>query len=148
MVKRMVRMSEVNSILPLENDQSILFNNKKEIYKLIKLYEEEGIRSQKEIMTCLAHFIWANPTIEGVVLNMSTFSMNHGEPNKGENIRFHQEGGIIFGETVVDVKAGDELLNDYKDFDNMGNYWYEICKEQGVKDVLTNLGQYINLYWQ
>ena len=138
-------MAQVSSIHSVNEDKVILFKNKEEVEEFISLYEDEGQQARNDTINCLAHFIGTLPTIDGVTLNFSTWSMNHGFPDEGENIRFFVEGGTIVGETVTDVKAGDELLNDYRDFDPMDEFWVKFCKDEGVKDVMTNLRQYVDL---
>ena len=145
MVKPMVQMSEIPSIHSIANDEVIVFKNKDEVERFIHLYEKEGRQSRKDIIDCLAHFIWTLKSIEGVTLNFSTWSMNHGNPNDGENVRFIEDDGLILGVSVTDIKAGDELLNDYRDFDPMDDFWIQYCKDEGVKDVVTNLRQYVDL---
>ena len=85
--------------------------------------------------------------MNGVVVNFSTYSTNHDFPNKGENIRLFEDkdSGMILAETVVDVKKGDELLHDYRDLDEMDDFWILFCKKEGTKDVVTNLKQYVDL---
>ena len=147
MKKLLKPMSEVSSLYDVSNDAVILFKSEQEVEKFISLYEEEGQKSREDSVQCLAHFVWSLQTLNGVVINFSTWTMNHGCPNKGENIRFFedQESGTILAETVVDVKKGDELLNDYRDFDNMDDFWIKFCKKEGTKDVVTNLKQYVDL---
>ena len=145
MIKPIITMTEVASIRSVAKDEVILFKSEEEIERFISLYEKEGRQCRKDTIDCLAHFIWTLPTIDGVTLNFSTWSMNHGDPNRGENIRFFEENGAIVAETVADVRAGDELLNDYRDFDSMDEFWTRFCKDEGVKDVVTNLRQYVDL---
>ena len=120
-------------------DQVLNFKNIDEIEKFITLYEKEGQQLREAIIIDLAHFIWSFHDINGVTINFSTWSVNHGNPGSGENIRFFLKDGAILGETVVDVKAGDELLNNYRDFNFMDQFWIDFCKDEGVKDVVTNL---------
>jgi hypothetical protein len=145
MAKPIISMAEVSSIHSVSPDEVILFKHKEEIEEFIELYEKEGHQSRKDTIDCLAHFIWSLSSIGGVTLNFSTWSMNHGDPKKGVNIRFFEENGAIVAETTTDVKAGDELFNDYRDFDFMDDFWIQFCKNEGVKDVLTNLRQYVEL---
>ncbi len=148
MTKPIIAMSAISSIVDsssIANDNVILFKNRQEIETFITLYEKEGHQSRVDIIDCLAHFIWSLPSIDGVTLNFSTWSMNHGDSGHGENIRFHEENGAIIAKTTVDVKVGDELLNDYRDFDSMDDFWIDFCKDEGVKDVVTNLRQYVDL---
>ncbi len=148
MTKPIIAMSGISSIVDsssVNNDHVILFKNRQEIEIFIDLYEKEGHQSRKNTIDCLAHFIWSLPTIDGVTLNFSTWSMNHGDEGHGENIRFHEENGTIVATTTTDVKVGDELLNDYRDFDSMNDFWIDFCKEEGVKDVMTNLRQYVRV---
>ncbi len=145
MTKPIVPMVEVSSIFDVNEDNVVLFKDKDDIDKFVSLYEEEGKQTREDIIDCLAHFIWTLSSINGVTLNFSTWSMNHGFPGQGENIRFFEKDGLILGETVADVRRGDELLNDYRDFDPMDKFWVQYCKDEGVKDVMTNLRQYVDL---
>merc|ERR1712176_1437564 len=123
MVKSIIPMAKVSSIRSVLNDEVVLFKSREEVEKFISLYHTEGGQTQNDTLNCLAHFIWSLPSIDGVALNFSTWSMNHGDPNKGANICFYEESGKIFARTVADVKIGDELLNDYRDFDCMDDFW-------------------------
>jgi len=145
MVKPIIPMAKVSSIYSVSNDEVVLFKSREEVERFISLYDKEGYQTQNDTLDCLAHFIWSLPSIDGVALNFTTWSMNHGDPNKGENIRFYEENGKIVARTVTDVKIGDELLNDYRDFDCMDDFWIQLCKDKGVKDVVTNLKQHVNL---
>lgn len=138
-------MSEVSSVLGVAPDQVLNFKNVNEIEKFISLYEKEGRRSREEIVNCLAHFVWSFHDVDGVALCFSTWSVNHGNPGGGQNLRFFRKDNAVLGETVVDVKAGDELLIDYRDLDFMDNFWINFCKNEGVKDVVSNLRQYVDL---
>ena len=91
--------------------------------------------------------MWSLQTLNGVALNFSTWTMNHGCSNKWENIWFFEDQGTgtILAKTVAHVKKGDELLNHYRDFDNMDDFWIQFCKKEGTKDVVTNLKQYGDL---
>lgn len=139
-------MSEISTISTVPKDTVILFESEDEIEKFIKLYEDEGGVSREDTVDCLAHFIWSLGDIQGATLCFSTWSMNHGDPDQGENIRFFKEDGMIIGETVVDIKVGDELLNDYRDFEPLPSFWTQFCEGEGVKDVMTNLKEAVELY--
>lgn len=132
-------MKDISSILSVPFDAVIVFESDREIENFIQLYESEGYQNRECTIECLAHFIWSLPTLSGATLCFSTWSINHGDPNAGENIHFFEEDGIIIGETVKDVRAGDELLNDYRDFNPLPEFWLSFCEKHGKKDVLTNL---------
>lgn len=143
--KQLIPMSDISSILDVGSDEVIIFKNKEEIETFIGLYEKEGQRSREEIVDCLAHFIWSFHNTNGLCINFSTWTVNHGCPGDTENIHFYHKDDAILGKTVTDVKAGDELYNNYRDFDHMDDYWINFCKDEGVKDVVTNLKQYVDL---
>lgn len=148
MEKYMISMSDVNSLHDVKDDAVILFKNENEIEDFIHLYEETGNQACEDTINCLAHFIWSLETLnDKVALNFSTWSVNHGDTNRGENIRFFEDvhDCKILAKTVVDVSKGDELLNDYRYFDNMDDFWIQFCKKEGTKDVVTNLRQFVDL---
>jgi len=145
LLKPMISMDDITSVLSIPKDRVINFKNVDEIETFIQLYEKEGNQSREDIVDCLAHFIWSLPSIEGVTLCFSTWSMNHGDPGSGENIRFTVEDGTIIGKTSVDIKKGDELLNDYRDFSTMSAFWLQFCQKEGVKDVLTHLKEAVSI---
>ncbi|GFH49340.1 hypothetical protein CTEN210_05816 [Chaetoceros tenuissimus] len=146
MEKYMIPMSEVKSLYDVGDDAVILFKNENEIEDFIHLYQEEGNQTREDTMHCLAHFIWSLEELKDTVaLNFSTWSVNHGDPKRGENIRFYVHKRKILAKTVKDVSAGDELLNDYRYFDNMDDFWIQFCKKEGKKDVITNLRQFVDI---
>lgn len=67
--------------------------------------------------------------------------MNHGDPGVTQNIVSYELDGKHLFKTVADVKAGDELLVDYRnyDFNQTGKFWLDFCKDQGVDDLFTNM---------
>ncbi len=73
--------------------------------------------------------------------------MHHGFPGQGGNIRFFEKDGLMLDETVLvaDVRTGVELLNDYHDFDPMDEFWDQYYKDEGVKDVMINLRQFVDM---
>lgn len=95
-----------------------------------------------DIIDCLAHFISSYSTFDGVAVNFCSVMVNHGDPGNGANMRLFEKDGTKYAETITDVKAGDELYCDYRQFDYMDQFWIQFCKNEGVKDVLTNLRQY------
>merc|ERR1719384_2077591 len=95
-----------------------------------------------DIIDYLAHFVGGFSTIDGIFINFCSVMVNHGGPGNGQNIRFFEKDGVQYAETIIDVKAGDELYNDYREFDYMDQFWIQFCKTEGVKDVLTNLRHY------
>jgi len=137
--KSLISMENISSILTVPNDSVILFKNEYEIERFIKQYEDEGNQERDDVIQCLAHFIWSLEDLSGAALCFSTWSMNHGDPGYGENIRFFENDGLIIGESVTDIKAGDELCNDYRDFKPIPEFWTAFCKKHGYKDVLANL---------
>lgn len=147
MEKHMISMSNVSDLYDVSEDAVVIFKNGDEIEDFISLYEEIGNHSREDIINCLAHFIWSLDTLNGVALNYSTWSVNHGDPLHGENIFFYEDfqNRRILAKTVQDVKAGDELLNDYRNFDHMDDFWIQFCKDEGTKDVVTNLRQFLDL---
>ena len=139
-------MTAISSVLSIPHNRVILFKDSREVDNFIDLYQHEGNQHRKDIIDCLAHFIWTVDGVGGATLCFSTWTMNHGDTGRGENIRFFKnDDGVIVGETVKDVKKGDELLNDYRDFDPMPKFWVNYCKKEGVKDVLTNLKENVDL---
>jgi len=141
--KPIVEMTKFISLQSISHNAVVVFQNKGEVENFVKLYSEEG-QSRKDTIDCLAHFIWSLNSIEGAALCFSTWSMNHGDPGQGENVRFFTENGTLVGVTCVDIKAGEELLNDYRDFD-LPNFWVDFCAEEGVKDVITSLKASVEL---
>ena len=146
LLKPIIPMTEISSVLSIPHNRVILFKDSREVDNFIDLYQHEGNQHRKDIIDCLAHFIWTVDGVGGATLCFSTWTMNHGDTGRGENIRFFKnDDGVIVGETVKDVKKGDELLNDYRDFDPMPKFWVNYCKKEGVKDVLTNLKENVDL---
>jgi len=145
MVKPMISMANVTSIKSIANDECIVFKSIEEVKRFISLYEKEARQDREDILDCLAHFIGSFSTIDGVAINFCSVMVNHGDPGNGQNIRFYEKDGVKFAETITDVKAGDELHSDYRDFDYMDEFWIQFCKDEGIKDVLTNLRQFIDL---
>ena len=128
--KRLIQMSKVSCINDVAPDEVLLFKNVDEVERFISLYEKEGQHSREEIVDCLAHFIWSFHNIDGVTLNASTWSVNHGNPGEEENVHFFREDDAILGKTVVDLKVGDELLNNYRDFDYMDDFWMNFLQRR------------------
>ena len=140
-------MSGILSLEDVSDDAAIFFQSEEEVEKFISLYEEEGQKSRKDIVEFLAHFIGSFQTLNGVAVCFSSFNVNHGCPNTGENIRFFedQESGTLLGKTVADVKKGDEFLTDYRTFDCMDEFWIEFCKKEGTKDVVSKIKEFVDL---
>ncbi len=145
MFKPIIPMAEISSVLSVPKNGVILFKDSCEVENFIDLYQKEGNQHRKDIIDCLAHFIWTIDGIGGATLCFSTWTMNHGDPDCGENVRFFDDNGVIVGEAVKDIEKGDELLNDYRDFDPMPEFWVNYCKKEGVKDVVTNLKEHVDL---
>jgi len=146
MAKKLVPMANVSSIHSIPNDVTILFKNEEEIEKFIYLYETEGQQNRQDTINCLSHFIFTLSNLDGVAFHWTSSSINHGDVSKGESntsVVFREEDGMIVADTLTDVKAGDELLCDYRNFDPMKKFWVEFCEKSGEKDVLTILKQYI-----
>lgn len=141
MSKPMVKMSEVSSILDVSSDEVLVFENKEEIEKFIKLYVEEGNRLRKDVFEYMTHYVFSLSTSHGVTLNFSSAAVNHGDPGVTENTRSYEADGNHLFKTVDDVKAGDELLVDYRryDFNGTGKLWLDFCKNEGVNDLFTNM---------
>ena len=140
-------MSKVSSITSIDKDSCIVFKDSEDIKRFISHYEKEGQQDRKDIIDCLAHFISSYSSYNGVAVNFCSAMVNHGDTGNGRNVRFYEKEGTKYVETVTgsDVKAGDELCSDYRDFDYMEDFWVQFCKEEGVKDVVTNLRQYVDL---
>ena len=141
MSKPMVQMSDVTSVLNIAADEVVIFKNKEELERFLKLYETEGKQSRKDVFEYMTHYIFSLSTSDGVTLNFSSAAVNHGDPGTTENTRSYEEGGKHLFKTVADVKAGDELLVDYRhyDFNQTGKFWLEFCKEEGVDDLFTHM---------
>ena len=75
-------------------------------------------------------------------LNQCTWTMNHADAGGGLNVRFAEHGrgqeGVraIVGEALCDIRAGDELRNDYRAF-AMPGFYTRFCGEHGFQDVRT-----------
>ena len=146
MVKPMIPMASVTSIKSVANDECIIFKSLEELNRFISLYENEAQQERVDIINCLAHFISSYSTFDGVAVNFCSVMVNHGDPGTGANMRLFEKDGTKYAETITDVKAGDELYCDYREFDYMDQFWIQFCKDEGVKDVLiTNLRQYMDL---
>jgi len=142
MNKPMVPMSQVSSVLSVSSDEVVVFKNSEEVERFIGLYWEEGKQSRKDVFEYMTHYIFSLSTSEGVTLNFSSAAVNHGDHGVTENTRsFETDGNHLF-KTVADVKAGDELLVDYRryDFNETGKFWLDFCKDEGVGDLFTNMG--------
>ena len=146
LIKPMKKMSEVDSIFSFEKNEFIFFKNANEIEKFIELYSAEGGQSRDKTVDCLAHFIFSLQNIDGVALCFSSCSTNHGDPGQGENFRFIFENGVLYGEATVDIKAGDELLLDYRQFEPFPSFWTGFCVKEGERDVVTVLKEAIECF--
>ena len=145
MVKQMIPMASVTSLKSVAHDECIMFKSVEEINRFISLYEDEAQQERVDIIDFLAHFISSYSTFDGVAVNFCSLMVNHGDPDNGANMRLFEKDGTKYAETITDVKAGDELYCDYREFDYMDEFWIQFCKNEGVKDVVTNLKQYVEL---
>ena len=145
MTKPIVSMASTSSISELSLHDTILFKNSEEIEKFIELYEKEGGQSRVDTVECLAHFMFSLSDINGVALFVSTISLNHANPGKTSNVHLYLENECVIGKTVADVKAGDELFVDYGVFDYMEDFYVDFCENEGVKDVVTNIKQFVDI---
>lgn len=137
MIKPLITMDEVNSLFSVPLDRSILFRDEGDIEKFIELYEKEGKQSREDIVDCLSNFCHSLHSIDEAIMCFSSCSTNHGEPGDGENFRFKFENGEIIGEATVDIKMGDELLLDYRQFEPIPQFYVDFCKKEGQKDVVS-----------
>merc|ERR1712232_808435 len=122
----MGKMSEVKSLLDVSPDKVLIFNKK-----------EEGNQSPRRVFEYMTHYIFSLSTSKGVTLNFSSAAVNHGDPGVTENTRSYEVGENHLFKTVTDVKAGDELLVNYRryDFNDTGKFWLDFCKDEGVNDL-------------
>lgn len=137
----MVQMSDVVSLHAISNDEVIIFQSKEDLERFLDMYEKEGNQLRKDVFEYMTHYIFSLSTSEGVTLNFSSAAVNHGDPGVTQNIVSYELDGKHLFKTVADVKAGDELLVDYRnyDFNQTGKFWLDFCKDQGVDDLFTNM---------
>jgi hypothetical protein len=145
--KPIIPMADISSVLSVPNNVYILFQDSDEVDNFIDLYQQEGNQHRKDVIECLAHFLGPMGTVDGAgaTLSFSTLTVNHGDPGLGENFRLFLDDGMVVGETVKDIKKGDELLNDYRNFEPIPEFWVNYCKKEGVKDVITTLKENVDL---
>mmetsp|Transcript_26385 Transcript_26385/g.40498 ORF Transcript_26385/g.40498 Transcript_26385/m.40498 type:complete len:215 (-) Transcript_26385:155-799(-) len=141
MSKPMTQMSDVSSLHAISYDEVIIFKNKEDLERFLDMYVKEGNQSRKDVFEYMTHYIFSLSTSEGVTLNFSSAAVNHGDPGVTQNTVSYELDGKHLFKTVADVKAGDELLVNYRnyDFNQTGKFWLDFCKKEGVDDLFTNM---------
>lgn len=131
-VKPLVRMAAIDSLVALPADRVISFSDADDLERYINFNESEGGHSRGEVLNLFQNFVWS---LDGrrAYLCGSTWSMNHAH-EEGLNVQKLERDGAIVGEALVDIAVGDELRNNYKEFD-LPDFYIRYCGDNGIRDV-------------
>ena len=115
------------------------FKSTTEIEKYINLAEAKGIPRQimVDVFANYAHSF----SKDSIGLLVSTTTVNH---SKNPNFQLHACKEKIVFTTNKDLKAGEELLFDYRTFIMPDFYVNEFCPANSITDVRTVM---MNLNW-
>merc|ERR1739846_215614 len=101
---------------------------------------EEAGRDRKDVVDYMSHYVWAVPTMPGCcIITTSSMVINHGDPNVTENVSFQREGDDLIAYSTMPIKRGEEIYNDYRQFDNFPQFYLDFCNREGVVDVVTGM---------
>ena len=135
-----MNMSSITSITSLSRDICIAFNSAQDLERFIDLYMIEAGRDREDIVDYMSHYVFAVPSMPGTcVVTTSSMVINHGDPNVTENIAFKRDGDDLLAYSTMPIKQGQELYNDYRQFDNFPQFFLDFCKDEGVVDVVTGM---------
>lgn len=137
--KPTIEMANIERLSDVPNDNTITFASATDIEKYIHLAREEGGHSRSAVMHELQHFIFGFDE-QRACLNNSAWTMNHGE-GPSENIIFTFETledgtELLVGDAYVDISAGTEVMNNYRDF-IIAPWFDKWSKKNGLVDART-----------
>mmetsp|Transcript_89411 Transcript_89411/g.178704 ORF Transcript_89411/g.178704 Transcript_89411/m.178704 type:complete len:200 (+) Transcript_89411:72-671(+) len=136
-VKPAAPMARIESLASLPADRMITFASVDDLEKYVKMSEAEAGHSRGAVLSLFEHFIWS---LDGknACLNASTWSVNHADDIEGGlNVNFFIDAqGAVVGEAKVDINAGTEFHNNYRDF-QQPEFYLKYCADHDFKDVRT-----------
>lgn len=142
-------MSDISSITSIPRDICISFNSTNDIDKFIHLYMKEAGRDRKDIVDYLSHYVWAVPNMPGsCIVTSSSMVINHGDPGVTENVAFKRsEDNDLIAYSVMPLKKGEEIYNDYREFDYFPQFYLDFCEREQVVDVVSGIKDVLYKDW-
>ena len=141
-VKPIVPVGSLSSLRDVPSDSTLTFASRDDLEAYVSLCVAEGGYEREQVLEQFENFLWSLDGTRGF-LNQCTWTMNHADAGGGLNVRFAERPGrvgegapAIVGEALCDIRAGDELRNDYREFE-MPGFYTRFCGEHGFKDVRT-----------
>jgi hypothetical protein len=136
----MMPMKNIETLVGLPVDTTITFADVDDMEKYVSLNMAEGGHSREAVLSVFEHFIWS---LDGkrACLNASVWCTNHAHTVEGGmNLIFFEnaETGELVGKAMVDINAGDEMANNYKEF-VQPDFYLLYCLTHGFKDVRTTV---------
>lgn len=138
-------MSSITSVISVPHDICIMFDNAEDIQNIVELYKKEAGRNHEEVIDFLSHFVGTLSSFPGCAVFTSSVMTNHGDPGQDENYAIKQDGDLVVGGAVQFIKKGEEILNDYRNFDHFPNFWRDFCEVEHILDVVTNLKEVLDV---
>ena len=140
-VKPIVPVGSLSSLRDVPPHSAVAFVSRDDLEAYVSLCTAEGDYGREQVLEQFENFLWSLDGARGF-LNHCTWTMNHADAGGGLNVRFVerlQEGApVIVGEALCDIRAGDELRNDYREF-KMPGFYTRFCGDHGFKDVRTTV---------